>query len=323
MTVMNSDNVPVSARGGVDLSAHVSSQVPSVNEGGAGVSGAGSRSVDVSASTGLAQEDVVSVRLDLPLMIDATDQSFEPVFHTSTTVPVIVLVWSQASLESRAAIEMMEEVARRFAGRFQLVKVDLAQGQGIAQAFQVRDLPAIAALIGGRPVPMFQGATSVEQVVPVVEELLSVAAQMGVTGGIRVSEADTATPIPEEHRAARSAEDSGDIAGAVSAWEKVVEHHPKDQVALAELARTKLLLRAAQELVSDEQDLTIAQRADAAFAQGAHEEAFALLLDVVAQSGDSEEVDAARARLVEFFRIAGSTEAVRGARQKLATLLMV
>lgn len=297
------DTVPASARGGIDLSSHTASQT--------------------TAETAESQtiEDVVSARLDLPLIIDATDQTFEPVFQTSTAVPVIVLIWSQASLESRSPIDMMEDVTRRFAGRFQLVKVDLAQGQGIAQAFQVQNLPAVAALIAGRPVPMFQGAAGADQVVPVVEELLKVATQMGVTAGIRVSEEDTMAPIPEDHLPARQAEEAGDIDGAVRAWEKVVEHHPKDQVALAELARLRLLQREAS--LPADLEATIADRADRAFAAGRHEEAFDLLLSVVAETQDAQEKDAARARLVEFFRVAGSTPEVRVARQKLTTLLMV
>lgn len=310
----SSQSLPASARGAVDLSALQSNAHPEHPSDAPQTA-----SVSNTQQSLQQTDDVVSARLDLPLILDATDQSFEPVFQTSTAVPVVVLIWSQASLESRAAIDMMEEVARRFAGRFQLVKVDLAQGQGIAQAFQVQNLPAVAALIAGRPVPMFQGAASAEQVVPVIEELLGVAAQMGVTAGIRVSEADTATPIPEEHLPARQAEEAGDINAAVAAWEKVVEHHPKDQVALAELARLRLSLRASEHNA----DASIADQADAAFTQGRHEEAFELLLSIVAQSTDSDEKDAARARLVELFRVAGATDAVKRARQKLATLLMI
>lgn len=309
-----SQSLPASARGAVDLSALQSNVRPEQHS-----DSSSAMPVSTASQVSSPADDVVSTRVDLPLIVEATDQSFEPVFQTSTIVPVIVLIWSQASLESRAAIDMMEEVARRFAGRFQLVKVDLAQGQGIAQAFQVQNLPAVAALIAGRPVPMFQGSASAEQVVPVVEELLGVAAQMGVTAGIRVSEEDTATPIPEEHLAARQAEEAGDMTAAVAAWEKVVEHHPKDQVALAELARLRLVLRASEH----NNDASIADQADAAFTQGRHEEAFDLLLSVVAQSTDNEEKDAARARLVELFRVAGPTDPVKRARQKLATLLMI
>lgn len=293
-----SQPMPASSHGAVDLSAHhAPTPEPTAQE-----------------------DDVVSARVDLPLIIEATDQTFEPIMQTSTVVPVVVAFWAPASLESRSAVEMMEEVTRRFAGRFQLVKVDITQAQGIVQAFQIRDLPAAAALIGGRPVPLFQGAATAEQLVPVIDELLKVAAQMGVNAGIRVTEADTTPPIPEEHIPAREAEAAGDLTAAIAAWEKVLEHHPHDQVALAEVARLRLHLRE-QNAADGEQ--TLADRADALFGAGAHDEAFDLLLGVVANTGDSEEKDAARARLVELFRIAGNTDAVKKARQRLSTLLMV
>lgn len=291
--------VPASARGGVDLLA----QNTSSNTQG----------------TAQAEQDVVSARLDIPLIIDVTDQSFESVMQNSAVVPVIVAFWAPASLESRGATEVMEQVARRFAGRFQLAKVDITQGQGIAQAFQIQDLPAAAAVIGGRPVPLFQGQASPEQLVPVIEELLGVAKQMGVTAGIRVTDEDTAAPIPEEHVPARQAEEAGDLPAAVAAWEKVLEHHPHDQVALAEVARLRLLVRSQ----SSNDEETVAGRADRLFAAGDHAQAFAILLEIVANTSDTEEKDAARARLVELFRIAGNTDDVRQARQRLSTLLMV
>lgn len=296
--------IPASSQGAVDLATHVAQHPYTPGQPSA---------PDETA-------DIVSARVDLPLIAEASDETFQAVMQTSTVVPVVVVFWSQASLESRGALEIMENSARHYGGRFQLVKVDLAHGQGIAQAFQIQDLPAAAAIIAGRPVPLFQGQVTAEHVTAVMDELLSVAAQMGVTAGIRVTAEDTAAPIPEEHLPARHAEEAGDVDGAIAAWEKVVEHHPKDQVALAELARLRLLQRAAQS--SDGQGSAAAQ-ADAAFAQGHHDEAFTLLLNVVETTSDTEEKDAARARLVELFRIAGSTPEVRAARQKLATLLMV
>lgn len=289
--------MPADSHGAVDLSSHT----------------------PTNDSSPAPHDDIVSTRLDLPLIVDATDQTFEPIMQASNVVPVVLVFWTPASLESRGAVEMMETVTRNFAGRFQLVKIDIAQGQGVAQAFQIRDLPAVAALIGGRPVPIFQGQSTEEQVRPVMEELLSVAAQMGINAGIRVSEEDTTPPIPDEHLPARNAEAAGDLEGAVAAWDKLLEHHPHDQVALAEVARLRLQLR--EQNTTGEQ--TLADRADSLFAAGDHTQAFDLLLGVVANTPDPQEKDAARARLIDLFRIAGSTESVRRARQRLSALLMI
>lgn len=310
-------SAPADSHGAIDLAAHAAqgSPVGVPSEGQAPVGDATQR------------EDVVSVRLDVPLITQADESTFELVMSTSRAVPVVIVLWAQASLESRSTVTMMEDVARRFAGRFQLVEIDAAASPAIAQAFQIQALPTVVAVIGGRPVPLFQGAAAAEQVVPVIEDLLAAAAQMGVTGGVKVSEADTAAPIPEEHLPALAAEEAGDLLGAIAAWEKVIEHHPKDEAAKAAVARVRLLAR--QQGLSDEAGAAgeagaedAAAQADALFADGQHAQAFEVLLAAIASTA-GEERDAARLRLLDLFRIAGATDEVRAARQKLATLLMI
>lgn len=262
--------------------------------------------------------DQVGVRLDVPLIAQADESTFETVMSTSRTVPVIVVLWSSRTLASRESLGVMEGLARDNAGRFQLVEIDGETSPAIAQAFQVQGFPTVVALIGGRPVPLFQGAPVREQVQPIIDQLLEAAAQMGVTGAVAVTAEDTATPIPEEHRPALDAEAAGDLAGAVAAWEKVVERNPRDETAKSELARVRMALRShGHEDAADPAD-----RADTLFAAGDQAGAFDLLLDLVAHTKD-EERDAARLRLIDLFRVAGNTADVRVARQKLSALLMV
>lgn len=260
----------------------------------------------------------VGVRIDVPLIAQADESTFETVMSTSRTVPVVVVLWSSRTLASRGALDVMEGLARDNAGRFQLVEIDAETSPAIAQAFQVQGFPTVVALVGGRPVPLFQGAPVREQVQPVIDQLLEAAAQMGVTGAVQVSAEDTATPIPEEHRPALDAEAAGDLAGAVAAWENVVDHNPRDETAKSELARVRVALRSRD--TADASDP--ADRADALFAAGDQEEAFDVLLHLIA-STTNEERDAARMRLIDLFRVAGNTPEVRAARQRLSTLLMV
>ncbi|PID97845.1 MAG: co-chaperone YbbN, partial [Actinobacteria bacterium] len=156
------------------------------------------------------------------------------------------------------------------------------------------------------------------QVSPIIDELLSAAAQMGVTGGVKLSHTDTVEPEPVEHRVAREAEASGDIPAAIAAWENVLSHHSRDEKAKSELARLRLVQRTSSENTGDPQS-----QADALFGEGNHAQAFNILLDIIETSSNTEEKDTARTRLLDLFRIAGNTGEVRAARTRLATLLMV
>lgn len=261
----------------------------------------------------------VTAGLDVPLITEVTEATFESVMANSRTVPVVVVLWSSHSLASKGALSVMEEVARDNAGRFQLAEIDADASPAIAQAFQAQSLPAVVALVGGRPVPLFQGSPVKEQVAPVIEELLKVASQMGVTGRVQVAPEETKAPTPPEHLPALAAEQAGDLEGAISAWEKVVDLNPRDEVARSELARVRVAHRVAGE--SGSQDP--ASRADALFEAGDRRGAFDLLLGIIADAPDADARDAARVRLLDLFRVAGNTEDVKDARRRLSTLLMV
>jgi len=261
-----------------------------------------------------------TLQLDVPLITTADETTFNDIVATSQTVPVLAVLWSPRALDAHAALDVLEGLAREYAGRFQLVEIDADASPSIVQAFQAQSLPTVVALVGGRPVPLFQGAPIREQVTPVLDELLQVAGQMGVTGVVAVTAADTEKPTPEDYLPALAAEEAGDLDGAVSLWEKAVERNPRDQDAKAHLSRVRIAVRAAAQtdVAGDP-----AAQADAAFEAGDQVRAFELLLGVIADSADADLRDQARVRLLDLFRVAGNTDAVRSARRRLSTLLMV
>ena len=132
--------------------------------------------------------------ISIPLIDSCDDSSFEAIAANSQKVPVVLVLWAAQSLESKQLLATLEELAREKAGAFQLVEVDVQQAPRVAQAFQVQVLPTTVALVGARPVPLFQGAAAKEQIAPVIEDLLRAAGQMGVTGRIAVSGSDIANP---------------------------------------------------------------------------------------------------------------------------------
>lgn len=285
---------PADSHGAVDLSARVSAPQP---QEAAAPAGEG---------------------LHLPLITSTDEEHFQDVMSTSQAVPVIMVMWSPRSLESKPALAMLEEITREHAGAFQLVEVDIDKAPAIAQAFQIQTVPTVVALVGGRPVPLFQGGASKEQVLPVVSQVLEAAAQMGINARIAVAAEDTAPPIPPEHEAPLAAEEEGCLDEAIALWERVVELNPRDEAAKSHLSRVRFAQRAYGEQSNDDP----AARADALFAAGDSTGAFDVLLELLAASSDEEERDALRLRLLDLFRVAGSTPEVSKARTRLAMLLM-
>lgn len=287
--------MPADSHGAVDLSAR--SSAPTAPEAPASAAGEG---------------------LHIPLITTTDEENFQDVMSTSQAVPVIMVMWSPRSLESKPTLAMLEEIAREQAGKFQLVEVDIDKASAIAQAFQIQGVPTVVALVGGRPVPLFQGAAAKEQVLPIVTQVLEAAAQMGITARIAVAAEDTVAPTPPEHEAPLAAEDAGNLDEAIAGWEKVIELNPRDEAAKSHLSRVRFAARAYGEQNTDDP----AARADALFAAGDAAGAFDVLLDLLATTKDDEERDALRLRLLDLFRVAGSTPEVSKARTRLAMLLM-
>ena len=287
--------MPADSHGAVDLSAR--SSAPTAPEASASAAGEG---------------------LHIPLITSTDEENFQDVMSTSQAVPVIMVMWSPRSLESKPTLAMLEEIAREQAGTFQLVEVDIDKAPAIAQAFQIQGVPTVVALVGGRPVPLFQGAAAKEQVLPIVTQVLEAAAQMGITARIAVAAEDTVTPTPPEHEAPLAAEDAGNLDEAIAGWEKVIELNPRDEAAKSHLSRVRFAARAYGEQNTDDP----AARADALFAAGDAAGAFDVLLDLLAATKDDEERDALRLRLLDLFRVAGSSPEVSKARTRLAMLLM-
>ena len=287
--------MPADSHGAVDLSAR--SSAPTAPEASASAAGEG---------------------LHIPLITTTDEENFQDVMSTSQAVPVIMVMWSPRSLESKPTLAMLEEITRENAGAFQLVEVDVDHAPAIAQAFQIQGVPTVVALVGGRPVPLFQGAAAKEQVLPIVTQVLEAAAQMGITARIAVAAEDTVAPTPPEHEAPLAAEDAGNLDEAIAGWEKVIELNPRDEAAKSHLSRVRFAARAYGEQDTDDP----AARADALFAAGDAAGAFDVLLDLLAATKDDEERDALRLRLLDLFRVAGSSPEVSKARTRLAMLLM-
>lgn len=282
------------SRGAVDLTAH-GADAPSMKS-----------------------EEPAPTGLNLPLVVVGTEENFHSVMTTSQSLPVVIVMWSGRSLESKPLVGAVEELARDYGGAFQVVTIDVDAAPQIVQAFQIQGVPAVVALIGGRPLPLFQGSAAKDQIKQIIDQVLEAARSMGVTGRIAVTAEQTQAPTPPEHEAPLACEADGDIEGAITAWTKVIDLNPRDEAAKSHLARLRLAARASADDQSDP-----AAVADALFERGQHTQAFTILLDIIRDATTPEERDSARLRLLDLFRVAGNTPDVMKARMVLSTLVLV
>jgi putative thioredoxin len=265
------------------------------------------------------------------LVVDGTDANFTAILELSNTVPVIVEFYAGEPGAS------LPKLVAQFGGRLMLATVDAQANPQLQQAFNVTAVPTVAAVVGGRPVPLFQGQVADDQARQVFDEVLAVAAQNGVTGSVVPDEVPSGTddepveePLPPLHQEAYDAIASGDYPAAISAYEKAIAQDPRDDLAKAGLAQVSLLHRlegsspaeiraaAAEAPQSAAAQLAVA---DLDVSGGHLEDAFDRLLTLF-PSLDAAGKETVRTRLLDYFQIAGAEDPrVVAARRRLTTLL--
>jgi len=269
------------------------------------------------------------------VVVEVTEATFPQIVELSTRVPVVVELYAPGLEPALGAI------VESYGGRLVLATVDAQANPGIAEAFQVREVPAAAGVLGGRPVPLFVGTPADDQVRQVFDQLLQVAAQNGITGSIDPNAAgaegaDTASaepveePLPPLHQEAYDAISTGDYASAVAAYQKAIAQNPRDALAVAGLAQASLLQRLdgavaddLRKVAADAPGSVAAQLAVADLdVSGGHlDDAFDRLLDLF-PSLDGAGREAVRERILEYFEIAGADDPrVAAARRRLTLLL--
>lgn len=267
------------------------------------------------------------------VIIDVTEATFEAeVIQQSMTVPVVIDLWAEWCGPCKQLSPVLETVIASYGGRMVLAKVDVDANPRISAAFQVQSIPSVFAVIKGQPVPLFQGAYPEPQVRQILDQLLEVAAKEGVSGSIAGAQADgaadTEPPIDPRFEAAYAAIEAGDWAAAQRAYRVLLDANPGDLDAQAGLAMVGLYERTADldELTTRAaaQDVTdVAGQlafADLDALGGQWKLAFDRLIAVVRATSGADR-DAARARLLELFLLAGDDPAVAPARVALANAL--
>jgi putative thioredoxin len=253
------------------------------------------------------------------LVIDVTEATFEAeVVNRSMQVPVVLDFWAEWCGPCKQLSPVLEKLVTEAAGTWVLAKIDVDAEQRLGEAFQIQSIPSVMAVIGGQPVPLFQGAIPEAQVREVIDEVLKVAAANGVTGKVSVdgaadaaAEAPAGPQVDPAYFEAQSALDRGDVDAALAAFGAILERSPTDGRAIAGRALCELLIRTkgADEAVAraraaeapDDIDAQLLV-ADLDMARGKVDDAIAGLVELVRRTSGDER-DRARQHLVGLFDV--------------------
>jgi putative thioredoxin len=185
-------------------------------------------------------------------IIDVTAASFaQDVIERSKTVPVLVDLWATWCGPCKTLGPVLEKLAREWAGKFVLAKVDIDANPEVADVFNVQSVPTVMLLKGGKIVDGFVGAQAEDK----IREVL----------------ARHVEPPVDPLEQALEAEKRGDTAAALATLSKLAAG--KHSMARAHLAR--LLLASGDEergraaydaLSSQEKELDPARAAQALIA---------------------------------------------------------
>jgi putative thioredoxin len=264
------------------------------------------------------------------LVVEATDATFSSILELSNSVPVLVEFYGQGLAPSLGAL------VAEFGGRMVLATIDGTKNPQLVQAFQVSEVPTVAAVIGGRPLQLFVGLPAEEEIRAVLDQVLEVAKQQNITGTVPVADAEgvepepVEEPLPPHHQEAYDAISAGDYATAIAEYQLAITQNPRDALAVAGLAQVSLLarlegttvdeIRAAAASAPDDVNAQLAV-ADLDISGGHVDDAFLRLLELF-PTLDADGKNLVRTRLLEHFEVVGIDDPrVIAARRRLTALL--
>jgi putative thioredoxin len=278
------------------------------------------------------------------LSFDVTEADFrQKVIEKSMTVPVLLDCWAPWCGPCRNLGPVLERLAQAYEGRFVLAKLNTDEAPQISAALQIRSIPHVVLIVGGRPVDQFNGALPEGQIRQFLDKHL----------GPQVSEVDLlreqAAQAPDEdtafallqqalHLEPRNPELLADVAerllatGDLEQAMQALEAVPADQRGERHAAIAKRLALASHKPDGDAEELTArisanAKDFEARFAlaklhahAGHFQAAFDQLLEVVMRD-KAEWREKARVQLVEWFQACPDADVVSRGRRYLGMYL--
>ena len=263
-------------------------------------------------------------------VLEATDANFtDVVVQRSHQMPVIVDFWAAWCEPCHMLSPILEQIASEYAGRVQLVKVNIDQNPMVTQQYGIQSIPAVKAFEGGGVTSEFAGAQPENQVraffdilVPSQTDHAMTAAQrfraLGDDAAAREQLELVLADDPNQTDAALELADilsaSGDPADTTRARELAApyEHDPRarraiGRIGLAELAAGKDRAALEARVTADDSDAEARYHLGAVLAVGGEwEAALEHLLATVRLDRELDE-DGGRLRMLDAFAVLGDT----------------
>jgi putative thioredoxin len=259
------------------------------------------------------------------LVIQVDANSIRDYLAISDSLPVLVLFVQENDPASQSILSTVKLLTEKTAGRILTLVVDAVKSPELAQAFDLKQIPTLLGMLKGQPAPLVAGDQPAEQVQQIIDRVLEVGKENGLTGTVKVAEPEPELSIT--HQQAFAAIEENNYPLARSLYEKALVENPNDQLAEAGLAQIKLLIRLEGKdlptLVSSVgQDTdSVLDRVDALVATGVASAGFEQLL-VLFENTAKDQREPIRLRFVELFLVVGNEDpAVIKARKNLSLLL--
>lgn len=259
------------------------------------------------------------------LVIQVDSNSIRDYLAISDSLPVLVLFVQENDPSSQSLLTTVKAVTEKTAGKILTLVVDAIKSPDLAQAFELKQVPTLLGLLKGQPAPLFTGDQPAEQVQMIIDRVLEVGKENGLTGTVAVEE-----PQPElsiTHQQAFAAIEDNNYPLAKSLYEKALVENPNDQLAEAGLAQIKLLIRlegkdlSALASSAGNSAEEVLERVDALIATGAAAQGFEQLLGLF-EATAKDQREPIRLRFVELFLVVGNEDpSVVQARKNLSLLL--
>jgi len=243
--------------------------------------------------------------------MDVTTATFQrEVLDASRTMPVVVDFWAPWCGPCRSLGPVIEKVAREFAGRVKLVKVNSDESPEVAAAFNIRSIPNVIAFRDGRPVAQFVGALPESDVRSFFRQLLPSPAEEALARAEALLEEGR---VDEAEQALEEARSDPSLSDRVEALRLRIGYARSGYVDEA-----ALLDRLANDASDHEARLALAS---GYAAQGRYRDAMEQLLEIVRRDKNWRDGEARR-QLVALFNVAShDPQLVAEYRRKLASTL--
>ena len=249
----------------------------------------------------------------------------------SERVPVFLFVWSDRAKGSREMLATLAKLAGQDNGAWRLGSISYDTDPQIATALRVTTIPAAVAIIKGQILPIPQLPPEEASLRLMINRILEVAQQQGMTVDRSGSASDEGAPVtdPEEDEAYAAIE-RGDFESAAGAYRRLLSRKPNDALAMQALAQCELMIRTAkmdpkqvlEKAATSPDDLALQKEAsDIDIAMGRFEEGFSRLIHFIKLHPGEERKEAKEHLLALFSVVPPEDPALLKARRDLASAL--